>query len=109
MTEDELRAWVFAVYGEEFGRRLDVWNKFRLQQLADLGLWEDVSETGEPIPFPKTYSIEEIGPDASMANVMVDLGIFPSLTQARKNGWNKPLVLGDHEIGKKKIRIRIVE
>jgi len=39
-----------------------------------------------------------------MAHLMVDLGFFPSVGQARKNGWDKPLELGRHELGPKKKR-----
>lgn len=39
-----------------------------------------------------------------MAHLMADLGFFPSVGQARKNGWDKPLELGRHELGPKKKR-----
>ena len=44
-----------------------------------------------------------------MANLIVKAGIFPSVTQARKNGWDKPIPLGftDLRVGKLKTRITI--
>lgn len=44
-----------------------------------------------------------------MAHVMAKAGIFPSVSQARKNGWNKPLTTGSWSVTKKKIRIRVEE
>jgi len=45
----------------------------------------------------------------TMANIMSIVGIFPSVSQARKNGWNKPIPEGfsDMRVGKSKIRVAI--
>ena len=81
-----------------------------MQKLVDLGLFESITEDGAPIPHPQVFSISQMEDGATMANIMVEMGIFPSLTQARKNGWNKPLVLGRHIIHKKtKVSVLIVE
>lgn len=40
-----------------------------------------------------------------MAHVMTKAGIFPSVGQARKNGWDKPLAVGEWTVTKKKIKI----
>ncbi len=42
-----------------------------------------------------------------MAHVMHKAGIFPSVSQARKNGWNKPIPEGFniHVVGKKRKEI----
>ena len=44
-----------------------------------------------------------------LAHIMHKAGIFPSVSQARKNGWNKEIPLGFSEftVGKKKILISI--
>lgn len=42
-----------------------------------------------------------------MAHVMAKAGIFPSVGQARKNGWNKPLVVGEWTVTKKRIKITV--
>lgn len=44
-----------------------------------------------------------------MAHVMAKAGIFPSVGQARKNGWNKPLITGEWTVTKKKIKIIVEE
>jgi len=38
---------------------------------------------------------------------MFKAGIFPSVGQARKNGWNIPICIGVWEVTKKKIKIEI--
>lgn len=40
-----------------------------------------------------------------MAHVMAEAGIFPSVSQARKNGWDKPIKCGSWVVGKKKIKV----
>lgn len=42
-----------------------------------------------------------------MAHVMAKAGIFPSVGQARKNGWNKPLTEGEWTLTKKKIKVTV--
>lgn len=69
--------------------------------------WEDWNESA-PIPFPKSFSIAELGEGATTANIVVALGLFPSITQARKNGFNGPLQVGTVEFTKRKIRAKIV-
>lgn len=51
----------------------------------------------------------QIEPEWSMANIMTLIGIFPSVNQARKNGWNKPIPSGfsDIRVGKTKTRVTI--
>lgn len=46
----------------------------------------------------------------TMANILVHVGIFKSLTQARKNGFANDIPVGfsDKHFGKKKIRIAIL-
>jgi hypothetical protein len=51
-----------------------------------------------------------LGENDTMANVMFHAGVFPSVNQARKNGWNKEIPSGfsDRRIGKSKKRITIL-
>lgn len=65
--------------------------------------WEDFDEKG-PIPFPKKFKLSNFPNDATTANLVVALGIFPSITQARKNNVNGPLTIGLHSFKKGKIR-----
>lgn len=50
----------------------------------------------------KTIEFEDDG--ANMTHLLVKVGKFPSLSQARKNGWDKPIPEGfmEHRIGKGK-------
>jgi hypothetical protein len=54
-----------------------------------------------------TFKIED---KDIMANLLFKAGVFPSVTQARKNGWNKPIPSGfsSFHAGKNKIRITIL-
>jgi hypothetical protein len=51
-----------------------------------------------------------IEPTWTMANIMAIAGVFSSSSQARKNGWNKPIPKGftDLYVGKNKTRITIL-
>jgi hypothetical protein len=40
----------------------------------------------------------EIQPNWIMANVMKEAGLFPSASEARRNGWNKPIEPGLNHI-----------
>lgn len=44
-----------------------------------------------------------------MAHILADIGVFKSVSEAKKNGWDKPIEIGDHEVTKRKIRFRVVE
>ena len=44
-----------------------------------------------------------------LAHVMAKAEIFPSVSQARKNGWDKPLETGEWTVTKKKIHIIVVD
>ena len=75
---------------------------------AMAGIWWDKVENGVPIPFVTVFEIctneNFIGPldgfqfrkNATFADLVVRLGLFPSLSEARKAGHNKPLTTGEH-------------
>ena len=65
--------------------------------------WEDFTEK-EPIPFPKVFKMEDFPEGATTAHLVVKLGIFPSVTQARKNGFNNNLTMGLHSFKKGLVR-----
>jgi hypothetical protein len=48
--------------------------------------------------------------NSNMSHIMFTAGIFPSVSQARKNGWNKPIPNGFSEfvVGKRKTKITIL-
>lgn len=54
-------------------------------------------------------STRDLPDGATMAHVAVLVGIFPSLTQARKNGWDRPIELGEQFLSKKRIHVNIVD
>jgi len=59
-----------------------------------------------PLEGEKFINIEE---KDIMAHLMTKAGIFKSVSDARRNGWDKPIPKGftDLRIGKKKTRITI--
>lgn len=55
--------------------------------------------------------IIEFDPDKwSMAHIMHRSGIFPSVSQARKNGWDRPIPDGysQYTVGKRKLEVYIL-
>jgi len=55
-------------------------------------------------------TINVMGDNWAMSHIMCAVGMFPSVSQARKNGWNKPIPDGFSEmtVGKKRIKITIL-
>jgi len=72
-----------------------------------MGWWEDWDRNG-PVDATQTFRMSQFGDEPQLAHILVELKIFPSLTQARKNGFDKPLTLGDHVFTKRKIRARVI-
>lgn len=88
--------------------KMDEWkasNDAAIAKGAERGWWE-IGPDGNPQRLPIKVSIAEMVAQNKplMAHLMVDLEFFPSVGQARKNGWDKPLELGRHELGPKKKR-----
>lgn len=81
-----------------------------LEDLAEQFGW-DLDPNGMPLPGAVVFSKSELESQGKtlMAHIMAELKIFPSVGQARKNGWDKPLELGDFTVTKKKIRFRVVD
>ncbi len=73
--------------------------------------WWDLDEDGNMAAPAQVFRISDFAEvkNPLMAHVMAKAGIFTSVGQARKNGWNKPLTTGEWTVTKKKIRIRIEE
>lgn len=70
--------------------------------------WESLDDRNNPVPFPIVVSKSSFGDRQTMAHVLVSIGIFPSLSEAKKNGgWDKkPIVLGEIKAKKKRILIK---
>lgn len=58
-------------------------------------------------PLTEDDKFSEIADDWTMANLVVLAGIFPSLSQARKNNFNKEIPKGFTDIFVGKLRTRI--
>lgn len=79
---------------------------------GDAGRFEDVVDengfvvgqkfvsqsSGEPV---QTFAIKDFPEGSLLAHVMAKAGIFPSVSEARKNGWNKPITPGEYKFKKK--------
>lgn len=87
---------------EEFMERLRMHNLACIHIGVEQGWWEGVTDNGDPIPHPQKMSIEE---HPTIAHVVVALKIFPSITQARKNGFVQDSTPGLHVFTKRKIRV----
>lgn len=55
----------------------------------------------------KEFELADFSETALMAHVMKEAGLFPSIGQARKNGWDKPITTGEWTVGKNKIKVVI--
>lgn len=55
-------------------------------------------------PLDEGERFIEFNSYSTLAELTLHLGKFPSITQARKNGWDKPIPPGfsEHKIGKTK-------
>jgi hypothetical protein len=114
VRDDDIGFWGF-LGGEPLTRRqfilcLQMKSDRFLTQGVIAGWWSLDPVTMTPVRKAQSISIAEMAKENKtlMAHLMVDLGFFPSVGQARKNGWDKPLEPGRHELGPKKKRI-IVE
>jgi len=60
---------------------------------------------------PEVDSFHQFEAHHTMAHVLFTAGVFPSVSQARNNGWNKPIPSGftDMRAGKLKTRISILK
>lgn len=54
---------------------------------------------------PRAFRLCEFGEGATMAHVMHRAGAFPSVSQARKNGWNRPIEPGEWRVGRLVVEI----
>lgn len=70
------------------------------------GIFWDTVEKGVPIPFPIIFKISDFHEKASMADVLVKIGLFPSLTEARKAGHKQPIKTGEFRFRNGKFGIK---
>jgi hypothetical protein len=79
-----------------------------LQKGVELGWWPSFDERGPHAP-PQIFKISELEPhEQTRAHLAHKVGAFKSISDARKNGQNIPLVAGDEFwLKKKSIHIKI--
>ncbi len=84
-------------------------NREDLEDLAERHGWE-IDSSGAPMQPGKVFSIASLAAENKplMAHIMVELGVFKSVGEAKRNGWDKPLEEGAFTVTKKKIRFRVV-
>ncbi len=73
--------------------------------------WWDLDENGNMAAPALKFSLADFADvkNPLMAHVMKEAGIFPSVGQARKNNWDKPLTEGQWTVTKKKIIIKVTK
>lgn len=95
---------------EAFMRALNERCKQDVLRGSELGWW-DVDEQGRMLAPPLVFKMSDFADvrNATLAHVMHRAELFPSVGQARKAGWDQPLVAGEWTVTKKRIRIRVQE
>ena len=92
--------------------------KMKWEELSkgDQGLWIGVAQgwwewvdmdRRQPIPFPTMIDSSMFNEKGTMAHVLAFAGVFDSVSEARRAGWNKPITLGEHWFKNRTIRIVI--
>ena len=68
---------------------------------------KNTSESDKEMFFGSDESFTEIESHWIMAHVMHSAGIFKSISQAKKNGWNMPIPEGFNifTVGKKRLQV----
>lgn len=71
--------------------------------------WWELDDNGNMSAPPIVFKLSDFADvkNPLMAHVMAKAEIFPSVGQARKNGWDKPLTEGEWTVTKKKIKIKV--
>ena len=74
-----------------------------------LGWWMGADDKGNPIAPPIVIKISELEEhETLMAHIIARQGFFKSVSEARKNGWDKPVETGEFWFKKKTVCLRIV-
>ncbi len=88
---------------EDFIKKLKIKNLAGLEHGKRQGWWDD--HDGEN-PIKRTKIQFEEWKEQTMAHVMAHLKWFSSVSQARKNGWDKPVEKGIFKVAKKQLEIQ---
>jgi hypothetical protein len=84
-------------------------NRENIKHLADFHGW-GLDEHGLPLPPIQTFSKAAFEAENKklMAHVLVEVGIFKSVGEAKRNGWDKPIETGEFCLTKRKVRFKVV-
>lgn len=75
-----------------------------------LGWWERAGLNGDPIAPAIEVRIQDLEPhETLMAHIVAKHGFFKSVSDARKNGWDKPVETGEFWFRKKTVCLRVVD
>jgi hypothetical protein len=73
------------------------------------GWWDGVDERrGMPIPFPIIINLFNKPAGFLMAHAVHEAGLFSSISEARKAGWNKPAIPGEFWLFKRTKRLLLI-
>ncbi|MDR3547034.1 MAG: hypothetical protein P4M11_01940 [Candidatus Pacebacteria bacterium] len=107
LFDDDLRV---LVTDENFLEMVMIQNDRHLHRGVLNGWWDDVDEKRrQPIPFPIIVNIHGKPEGTTMAHVFHEAGLFKSVSDARKQGWNKKVELGEHFLFKRTKRVLIID
>lgn len=108
-ADDDEAFWGFGGKAA-FLNRIRIRTSFLLQEGVDLGHWPSFNaETLTPNPPAKTFKLSDFPEKALMAHVMAKAKIFPSVSEAKRNGWDRPIEVGQWTVTKKKILVEVID
>ena len=67
--------------------------------------WWELDENLDPVKLVQVT----LNSFPSMSHMMEHHKMFPSVSEARKNGWNRPMEIGEFLLKKKRVLFRIVQ
>lgn len=77
---------------------------------VEQGWWPSFNDKLDPQPWPKIIKISELNSnETTMAHIVAKIGVFESISEARKNGWNKPVQKGEFWFKKKTVHLIVVD
>lgn len=109
-------------------------NRLNMLKGIEWEWWESVDAKGNPVPWPEVFvlSTREIRQfiwksasninlngwktigvleerENTMAHLLARLGVFDSISDAKRNGWDKPIVEGEFWLQKRTKRVMVVD
>ena len=110
LNQEEGRKWE-AEHPEEYATFIEKLRAEHQEAVIEgfLDGWWDLDEDGNMAAPAMVFKLSDFADVNTplLAHVMAKAGIFPSIGQAKKNGWDLPLTIGEWCVTKTKIRIRV--